>query len=258
MSLAATGLASEVHGDGSHTLVFAHGFTQNRALWRPVVASICRMRSDVRCVLVDLPGHGESASVDADLRTSATLLVESGGRATYVGYSLGARLVLQALVDHPASVLGAVSVSGTAGIEDETERAARRTSDALLAERITRIGVLAFLQEWLEQPLFSDLTHEQAMVSERMKNTAEGLAKSLLSCGQGEQLPLWDDLTSCSRPVLAMAGSRDVKYVAVARRLATTAPMGSLVIVPGTGHSAPLTSHDAVARAIVDWLPRVS
>ncbi|MFM7526811.1 MAG: alpha/beta fold hydrolase, partial [Actinomycetota bacterium] len=159
--------------------------------------------------------------------------------AVYVGYSLGARVALRALVDHPAIVQGVISISGTAGLETESERQARVTADETLARRLEAIGVGAFLDEWLAQPLFADLPRDQAGLPDRLGNTVAGLAESLRNCGQGRQRPLWDDLRTSTRPLLAIAGSLDLKYVALARRLASTAPHGTLTLITGAGHGAP-------------------
>jgi len=251
-----TQLASETHGDGERVVVFSHGFTQTRAMWRPVAREMCRRDAGLRCVLVDLPGHGESSHVSAGFEEAARLLVQCGGPAVYVGYSLGARLTLRALIDHALLVRGAVSVSGTAGLENESEREARVVADEHLAKHLESVGVAAFLDEWLDQPLFAELTREQAGMSDRLRNTAEGLAMSLRNCGQGRQLPLWQGLQTIPQPLLAIAGALDTKYATLARRLATTAPHGVLALVEGAGHSTPQERPQEVVDAIIDWLPR--
>jgi len=241
-------------GDGPVTVVFAHGFTQTASSWMPVAQRMVDRNSALRCMLVDLPGHGRAHDVIADVAHTATLLVNTGGSAHYVGYSLGARDVLHAMVEHPDMVKSAVSLSGTAGIEDRTERHQRRESDEQLAEHILHIGVEAFVDEWLAQPLFTDLPRTQAQVPERLSNTPTGLASSLRLCGQGATTPMWDAIARCRIPVLAMAGSRDTKFVALARRIATLSTHGRLAIIAEAGHSAHLEQPEVVAREIGYWI----
>ncbi|MFM7307449.1 MAG: alpha/beta fold hydrolase [Actinomycetota bacterium] len=248
------GLAHESIGGGTRVVVFSHGFTQTRAMWRPIAHELCKRDESLRCVLVDLPGHGESAHITTPIEEAARLLVATGGGAVYVGYSLGARVALRALVDHPAIVQGVISISGTAGLETESERQARVTADETLARRLEAIGVGAFLDEWLAQPLFADLPRDQAGLPDRLGNTVAGLAESLRNCGQGRQRPLWDDLRTSTRPLLAIAGSLDLKYVALARRLASTAPHGTLTLITGAGHGAPQAMPLAVVDAVLEWL----
>ena len=258
-----TTLASETIGDGSLTVVFAHGFTQTRDAWRPVAQRLVALLPQLRCVLVDLPGHGGSCEVSADIGESARMLTATGGRGIYVGYSLGARVVIEALtqsVEAPSAdasvslVSAAVLVSGTAGIEDSSQREARAASDDALATRIETIGVEAFVREWLAQPLFRDLNDANSQVQQRITNLASGLADSLRRCSQGRQQPRWAQLAEVKIPVLAVAGARDEKYVAIARRIAATVPQGSLAIIPDTGHSAPLQSPDETTKCIAGFI----
>jgi len=261
-------LASETIGDGSLTVIFAHGFTQTRDAWRPVAQRLVTLVPQLRCVLVDLPGHGGSRDVSADIGESARMLTATGGRGIYVGYSLGARVVIEALAQSapapsaaarsataPAPLVSAaVLVSGTAGIEDSSQREARAASDDALATRIETIGVEAFVREWLAQPLFRDLNDANSQVQQRSTNSARGLADSLRRCSQGRQEPRWAQLAEVKVPVLAVAGARDEKYVAIARRIAATVPQGSLAIVPDTGHSAPLQSPDETTKCIAGFI----
>ena len=256
-------LASETIGDGPLTVVFAHGFTQTRNAWQPVAQRLVDFLPELRCVLVDLPGHGGSRNVSADIGESARMLTATGGRGIYVGYSLGARVVIEALaqsVEAPSAdasvslVSAAVLVSGTAGIEDSSQREARAASDDALATRIETIGVEAFVREWLAQPLFRDLNDANSQVQQRLTNLASGLADSLRRCSQGRQEPRWAQLAEVKVPVLALAGARDEKYVALARYIAATVPQGKLALISDTGHSAPLQSPDETASRIARFI----
>ena len=247
-------LAHEIVGDGPNAMVFVHGFTQTRASWRAVARSVVASVPASRAILVDLPGHGESQQVAADIAETARLITECGGHATYIGYSLGARVVLHALVSHPSAVQRAVVISGTAGLATPAERDERIAADELLAQRIEAIGVEAFVDEWLALPLFADVPLAANQRRERLTNTAQGLATSLRRCGQGTQMPLWNDLAQITTPLLAIAGSLDAKYVAHARRLATTAKQATLRVVPDTGHATHLVAPQLVADEIIHWI----
>src|SRR5690606_19116726 len=119
----------------------------------------------------------------------------------------------------PDAVRGLVLVSATGGIDDDAERTARRRSDDALADRIEAIGVDAFLDEWLAQPLFATLDEAAAGREERRANTAAGLASSLRLAGSGTQMPLWDRLRTLDVPTLVVAGALDPKFVALGERL---------------------------------------
>lgn len=244
-------LGHEVIGSGEHVVVFAHGFTQTRASWRNIATQLSSVNPTLRCILVDLPGHGDSHHVSVGFSETAELLTNVGGPATYVGYSLGGRVVLQAAVNFPTMVRHAVVVSATGGIDDDALRTQRAIDDAMLADRILAIGIDTFLDEWLAQPLFADLPRDIAQHDDRRSNNARGLADSLRRCGQGAQLPLWNALSTLSAPLVAIAGARDTKFIALARRLAAIAPHGALQVIPDAGHSAHLQQPAAVVAELL-------
>ncbi len=233
--------------------MLVHGFTQTGRSWEPVAAGLAAQHE---VVLVDAPGHGRSAAVRTGLWDGAALLGEVGGRAAYVGYSMGARLALHLALADPQRVERLVLLGATAGIDDAAERAARRCADEALAARIEADGVDAFLRAWLAQPLFSGLAPEVAGLEARLANTAEGLASSLRLAGTGTvDPPLWDRLGELAMPVLVLAGEHDPKFAALGQRLADgTGTNASFVTVPGTGHAAHLERPDAFLNLVEPFL----
>ncbi len=88
----------------------------------------------------------------------AVLVGKSGWRrVTLVGYSLGARLALLMATRHPGLFPSAVIVSGTAGIAGENERYARAQRDDELADVLQKGGVVRFIQDWYQQPMWESL-----------------------------------------------------------------------------------------------------
>lgn len=253
-----TELSYERVGSGARRFVLLHGFTQTRAAWRATAHRLVDRVPDTHCLLVDLPGHGESLDAPADPGTTSRLVASLGGSATYVGYSLGARVALRTAVDYPERVERLVMVSGTAGIEDSKEREQRAIDDYALAARIERIGIEAFLEEWLSQPMFRDLPAHLSGRTDRVLNTASGLSASLRGFGQGRQESLWLAIPGLRCPLLAVAGSHDVKYAEIARRLAALARDGTLRIVDGCGHSVVLERPELLADEIAYWMTRPS
>ncbi|HEY6531646.1 MAG TPA: alpha/beta fold hydrolase [Acidimicrobiales bacterium] len=237
---------------GAERLVLLHGFTQNGRCWGRFAEDLAR---DHELAMVDLPGHGGSAHVEADLTTAADLVLEAGGRGTYVGYSLGGRVALHAALRRPDLVARLVLIGATGGIDDEADREDRCRADELLAYRIEEIGVAQFVDEWLAQPLFSGLTREAAAVPARLHNTPGGLASSLRSTGTGTQEPLWDQLGAVGVPVLVMTGVDDVKFSALGTRLArAVGPNATVALVPRSGHSTPFENPADSASIIRRWL----
>ncbi|HEX2737316.1 MAG TPA: alpha/beta fold hydrolase, partial [Acidimicrobiia bacterium] len=179
-------------------VVLVHGFTQTARSWDPVVR---QLPADVEPVALEVP-------VGLDFVATAAALGQAGGRATYVGYSMGGRLCLQLALDRPDVVERLILISASAGLDDPDARAARRATDEQLAQEIERDGVDAFLLRWLAQPLFASLTVEDADLEDRARHTAADLAATLRTLGAGVQEPLWDRLAKLAMPVWIVAGNR--------------------------------------------------
>jgi 2-succinyl-6-hydroxy-2,4-cyclohexadiene-1-carboxylate synthase len=203
---------------------------------------------------LDAPGHGAAADAHLDLVEGGAWLAAAGGRATYVGYSMGGRLCLHAALARPDAVRALVLISATGGLDEARERDLRKRSDDALADRIEDIGVPAFIDEWLAQPLFAGLDEASAGRADRLENTAAGLASSLRLAGTGTQQPLWDRLRTLDVPTLVVAGALDPKFVAVAERLADVIPGADLAIVDGAGHTVHLEQPDRFLDALLPWL----
>jgi 2-succinyl-6-hydroxy-2,4-cyclohexadiene-1-carboxylate synthase len=233
-------------------LVLLHGFAQTGRCWGPLADALA---VDHEVVRVDAPGHGGSATVRADLPTTAGLAAEAAGPGVYVGYSMGARMALHVALQAPDVVQGLVLISGTPGIEDPAERAARHQRDRALAHQIRQRGVDAFLEDWLAQPMFAGLPAWARFDEERRRNPAEGLATSLELAGTGSQEPLWPQLGRIAAPVLALAGERDERYADIAKRMAATIGAdATAALVPDAGHAAHLEKPDATLAILRPWL----
>jgi 2-succinyl-6-hydroxy-2,4-cyclohexadiene-1-carboxylate synthase len=246
-------LHADEHGDPADPkVVLVHGFTQTRRSWQPLLPRLTRRR---HVVAVDAPAHGRSASHRTDLVDGAVLLGEAGGRATYVGYSMGGRLTLHLALRRPDLVERVVLVGATGGLDTEDERAARRRADDALATDLERDGLDAFLERWLGNPLFATLPNDAAAVEDRKENTVDGLADSLRRTGTGTQRPLWDELPTLAMPALLVAGERDEKFTTLAHRLAAGwGGPARVVLIERAGHACHLERPDAFLDAVEPFL----
>jgi 2-succinyl-6-hydroxy-2,4-cyclohexadiene-1-carboxylate synthase len=234
--------------------VLAHGFTQTARSWSTFSSLLRDRLAGAETVAVDLPGHGDAPPpADSNLWESAERLVDAGGAAVYVGYSMGGRVSLHAALAHPEHVRALVLIGATAGIDDPDERRARRAADERLADHIEAVGVDAFIDEWLGAALFAGLTEQTAMRDDRLRNTAGALAASLRATGTGTQEPLWERLGEIDVPVLVLAGEHDTKFRAIGERMADLLTTSTFDVIAGAGHSVHLEQPEATAAAVARW-----
>jgi 2-succinyl-6-hydroxy-2,4-cyclohexadiene-1-carboxylate synthase len=243
-------------------LVLLHGFTQTGRLWGPFGDRLAASRT---LVAVDLPGHGDSGAVRADLPTTASMVADAvrtvigDAPCALLGYSLGARVALHVGLAGDLELSHVVFVGVTAGIEDEGDRERRRRSDGVLADGLEASGDVGdFIDAWLRGPLFERLeAGGAAQRAERLRNSAAGLASSLRLCGTGTQEPLWDRLGTFPWPVLALAGSDDNRFAGHALRVARLVPHGVASLIPGGGHAVHLAQPEPTGRIVRHWLDAV-
>lgn len=222
-------------GPTPHEVVALHGFSQQGGHFAELAGHL-----GLGMVAPDLPGHGSDPVLPVDTHATVTALAGLGGRIL-VAYSMGARLAWRVAMRRDYDLV--TVISGTAGIRDEAERAARVIIDDALATRIERDGLAPFLDAWGALPLFAGLrSRGDAWLATdrelRMAHRPAALAAGLRGLGQGAEPAVTDDeLAAIASPVLLLAGAADPKYVAEAERLAGVLPNVRLVVHPTAGHA---------------------
>ncbi|MFP4599962.1 MAG: alpha/beta fold hydrolase [Persicimonas sp.] len=214
--------------DDAPAVVFLHGFMGSAADFAPVVSKLVdRMGERLRCVRVDLPGHGSAPLAASTLSMPALATQLRGevlaplGRPALVGYSMGGRLALQTALDHPGAVGELVLVSTSPGITDEAARAERRRADRERAARI-RADYDAFLDAWYRLPIFGELLEAPghvAMLDRRRQNDPESMARTIVEFSPGRQPSNWGRLDALEAATW-LVGADDPKYAALGDDLA--------------------------------------
>jgi 2-succinyl-6-hydroxy-2,4-cyclohexadiene-1-carboxylate synthase len=259
-------LAWRVRECGSGTpLLLLHGFLGRGSSWGRHASAFAR---NARVIVVDLPGHGRSGIPDKSSRASversaddlATILHDRQlAPANVLGYSLGARIALRLAICHPGSVRRLVLESPSPGLATEAERHARRTADEGRAQRLERLGMTKFVDEWEREPVLASLADLPELSAarlreERLRNRPAGLATSLRGAGQGSMEPLHDRLHEVRSPTLVIAGDRDPIGMARAQIVAGGIPSARLAIVEGAGHTPHLEAPNTFRTLVVGFL----
>jgi len=237
-------------------LVLAHGFTQNARCWG-TFGDLCTNDFDV--LAVDAPGHGQSGYDTVDLNEAGRLILQAGGRAHYVGYSMGGRMLLHAaLNDQMGLIRSLILIGATPGIEDAAARSQRASEDANRARHILEVGTQTFINEWLSMPMFANISVEESGLTKRYENSPDGMAASLLACGTGSQDPLWESLPLLRIPVLVIAGSADTAYTDIGQRMVEKIGSNARFVNIDGGHAVHLENPAVVAAVVSSWGAQLS
>jgi 2-succinyl-6-hydroxy-2,4-cyclohexadiene-1-carboxylate synthase len=240
-------------------LVLVHGFAQTSAAWDELRAEL---PAGIEVVAPTLPGHGEVADAQAKITVETTRrllaeMIESvDGPVVLWGYSLGARVALDLLLERPGVAAAAIIESGAPGIVDPLARADRRSRDEALARRLENGTIEQFVELWEQLPALG--TQSEELIARqrpmRLAQNPAALAVALRGLGQPAYEPGWDRLGEISIPVLLMTGEDDAVYHAHAERMAELLPNATRTVIPGVGHSAHLSRPDLAASAAIDFI----
>ncbi len=261
------GINVEVAGSGP-PVVLLHGFTGSAAGWSDLASNLA---PEFTTLAIDIVGHGLTDAPEAVDRYRmrrcvvdlAEVIRELGqDRATWLGYSMGARTALQVAVWRPDVVGALVLEGGTPGLRTQQERDDRVAADEVLAQRLENEGVEPFIDYWESIPLFASQRRmpeeaQAAVRTGRLKNRAIGLANSLRGMGTGSQDDVTDRLPKLRQPVQIITGALDEKFTAIGREMAQALPDATMTVIDDAGHAAHVERPAAFAEIVLDFLRRV-
>ena len=120
----------EIHylsaGDpADRTVVLLHGMKFQAATWRELGTLDRLAPAGFHAVAVDMPGFGgtRACSLDQDTVLAKLINLVGEGRPILVGPSMGGRIALEFVLDHPSAAAGLV-LAGPVGVEENRPRLA--------------------------------------------------------------------------------------------------------------------------------------
>lgn len=211
------------------TLVFLHGFLGNHHDW---YQSIELLKEQFHCITLDLPGHGNSISVQTPLENGFqhchqlikdTLDRLNLSRYVLVGYSLGGRIALDyARTQDDPRLTHLILESSHIGLNGQTpDKELRYQHDLQWAQKFATQSLLQSLEQWYQQEVFADLTRQQRVkvVQQRAHNYGVFLANMLLSTSLAKQQSGQRFLEHTQLPISYLFGENDTKFQDIAKSL---------------------------------------
>jgi pimeloyl-ACP methyl ester carboxylesterase len=232
----------EVHGpENGEPVVVVHGFASDYRLnWVGTRWQEALTTAGFRVFGLDCRGHGhsdkpherEAYAIDVMAGDVSRLLDHAGIRsARYLGYSMGARIGLQVVMDFPGHVQRAVLGGlGTAGAIQSAEAIA----ESFLRGEPTNDPVAQTFYRFASARPTNDL-------------------KALAACIAGLR-PVIDPqrLSAITTPILVAVGERD-DLASGAPELVELIPSSRLVVIPGRDHMSAVPARE-FKQAAIDFL----
>lgn len=241
-------------GDGI-PLVLLHGYPLNNTIWDAVAE---RMQGQVRLILPDLRGFGESSVPEGvytmrQMSSDVARLLDAleVHTAVVAGHSMGGYVTLAFAKAFPDRLAGLAMVCSQAGADSAERKAGRLTT----AGEVARQGTAA-----IARPMAEGLTTDPAQVGglEQMilRTSPRGVIGALK--GMAEREDLTGFLPHIEVPALVVAGEMDAFVPLVkAEEMALRMKDSRLVRIAGAGHMPMLEAPAKIAAALLDLVERV-
>jgi 2-succinyl-6-hydroxy-2,4-cyclohexadiene-1-carboxylate synthase len=250
------------------SIVLLHGFFQDSRAFETIKKDLVKLGFEV--FTPDLLGFGlhKNTTKEAfETQYQVTWLVDyirslQKTNLFICGYSMGARLVLQAMKDLQNLVSGFIIESGTNGIESESEREVRKINDRRLAN-LARTNFKEFQNYWMNHPTlnpvqvicFDDILRLKIIQSEQ---NPESVALSLEQFGTAA-MPFLDKtyFEPLQKPVLFIAGDKDTKFAKKAIELETYNSEFQSKLIENCGHRVHLEKPNVYVDEVVVFINRI-
>lgn len=250
-------LADERRECGPAEIWCLHGAVGSAADWRTIASSLAARHIGSRAVdlwrFLDCAPMSPAAFGEA-LNAEASGEVFRGSSRVLMGYSMGGRLALHALLHPPHPWQAAVIISAHPGLESAADRTARLSADTAWAARALAGNWADFLTAWSAQPVLAGSDIRDASAAQRLSLRRREIARGFVDWSLGAQQPLWDRLPEIRIPVLWIAGEHDEKFLALARRAVDLLPSAKLAIAPQAGHRVPWQAGDWLVGEVASFL----
>ncbi len=181
-----------------------------------------------------------------------------------LGYSLGGRIALHALLANPEQWAAAIFISTHFGLKDLNERKVRIESDQNWAEKFESSNWEKTIHEWNSQKVFQGDNNEPERPQAFFSRKALGHALRNFSLGNQESLK--DDLKRIKKPILWIVGENDSKFKQLSEQIGALSEVtpsqctGSdirIQVIPQSGHRILFDQPAILKQRIEDFLSQL-
>ena len=228
-----------------------HGAVGRAADWHDYAAAVRLEGEEIRrldlwrfldCCPMPLEKFGATLASEISRIDSAPVLL---------GYSMGGRLALHALLEQPDLWKAAIIVSAHPGLNDEEACRERREKDAGWSALALKGEWSDFLLKWQGQDVLGGVEMPDRV---DLKSRRASIARSFVDWSLGAQENLMPRLSEITAPVLWLTGERDHKFTSLAERAVPNLSNGKHTIIPECGHRVPWEKPDEFAQMVRSFL----
>jgi 2-succinyl-6-hydroxy-2,4-cyclohexadiene-1-carboxylate synthase len=234
------------------SLFCIHGFLGQAEDWKKVLpAHISTTHFDLFSSEVEKRPSLDFKSLSHWINSAARL---QQGTKVLMGYSLGGRIALSALLEQPGLWSAAVIIAAHPGLQVELDRKKRVELDEKWAMRFEEQEWISLLSDWNSQPV---LKESSVLFRKEECYSRKALAESLRGCSLGVQADFRQQIQDLRIPILWVVGENDLKFLAVAKEVAFLNPQITLLVIPNAAHRAPWDQPEFFKSHLLEFLARI-
>lgn len=162
---------------------------------------------------------------------------EENTRSFLMGYSLGGRLALHALLQNPSQWQGAIIVSAHPGLGNRSEKIERQKIDENWAKRFEQDDWRELMNSWNQRTIFTSGCFD--FNREEHHYDRAHLAQTLRQASLSKQKDLRIAIAQLPVPILWIAGDLDETYKHLALSIKLRHPLSQKMIIENAGHRLP-------------------
>ena len=179
-----------------------------------------------------------------------------GEPSLLLGYSMGGRLAMDALVNYPGMWSGGIVVGADPGLISDDARTNQLQKDLEWARRFRTEDIQELLNEWDSLPVFCGRSNcARREISELDSEKISRFFDVFSKARQGNMLPVLRKLKT--PPLLYISGCDDIKYTKIGQDLDASCLQIRHQIIPNAGHRVPWENQDAFISEVSVFIDSV-
>lgn len=238
-------------------IVFFHGFMGSTKDWYPLIKDI-----PYSCLLIDLPGHGNTLlerfiTTEEFLSSVESFLARYQQEKYLVGYSMGGRIAM-GLLKKRLNFKHVFLESCHPGLEDIKEKELRYFEDSKIFDKVkSKKDLELFLEQWYQNPIFSfdkDNTDYAGLLKGKLNYEWHKWQKALNIMSVGIQDNYWPILEEENTPITFIYGEQDSKYSLIADRIGKSNDSIKSICIASCGHNTHFQNKDKFQNILLKQL----
>lgn len=169
-----------------------------------------------------------------------------------MGYSLGGRLAMHALLSRPELWSGAIIISAHPGLFDDSAKKQRIEQDGCWAKRFESEAWDTLMHSWEGADIFKNGTRR--FERKEQDYVRSDLAAIMRNWSLGVQENLAQEIAKLDMPILWIAGKNDLRYASSAACMKLKHEMSKVWIASNAAHRVPWDCPDDFKRQIEDFM----